>query len=379
MTSTTGQIPSNITLGASQAVRRNASDTGFEAYTPGAGSTGDVVGPAGATNDDVAIFDGTTGKAIKDSGVSISNLSQVGHDHAGVYYAVADSGSPVDYNIVFFSKGMLVDQGYNGSSFAEAAHTHSYGDVSGPLGSDHGNFATFAGATGKVIDDTGYNASSFASVSHGGLIPIGGIIMWSGTVATIPANWALCNGLNGTPDLRDRFIVGARQDDSGVAKTSLTGSLTQSGGSASFTPAGTNSAPTFTGSAMGNHNHGVTGVTIADHADHTHSVTSNVTVADHAAKDTGQASAGATQRGTTTSSLTLATHTHQVPAYTHSVTNNAVTSGTPSIKLSHSPNGNVDNASAGTPVGTVSAPAFTGTSATVVPPYYALAFIMRVS
>ncbi len=33
--------------------------------------------------------------------------------------------------------------------------------------------------------------------------------MWSGSTATIPAGWALCNGSNGTPDLRDRFIVGA--------------------------------------------------------------------------------------------------------------------------------------------------------------------------
>jgi microcystin-dependent protein len=33
--------------------------------------------------------------------------------------------------------------------------------------------------------------------------------MWSGSVPTIPTGWALCNGSNGTPDLRDRFIVGA--------------------------------------------------------------------------------------------------------------------------------------------------------------------------
>ena len=46
-----------------------------------------------------------------------------------------------------------------------------------------------------------------------GTIPIGGIIMWSGTTSDIPAGWALCNGVasNGLtpPDLRDRFIVGA--------------------------------------------------------------------------------------------------------------------------------------------------------------------------
>ena len=33
--------------------------------------------------------------------------------------------------------------------------------------------------------------------------------MWGGLVASIPAGWALCNGANGTPDLRDRFIKGA--------------------------------------------------------------------------------------------------------------------------------------------------------------------------
>lgn len=42
-----------------------------------------------------------------------------------------------------------------------------------------------------------------------GTIPVGGIIMWSGSTASIPTGWALCNGTNGTPNLLDRFIVGA--------------------------------------------------------------------------------------------------------------------------------------------------------------------------
>jgi microcystin-dependent protein len=33
--------------------------------------------------------------------------------------------------------------------------------------------------------------------------------MWSGSIASIPAGWLLCNGTSGTPDLRNRFIVGA--------------------------------------------------------------------------------------------------------------------------------------------------------------------------
>jgi hypothetical protein len=37
----------------------------------------------------------------------------------------------------------------------------------------------------------------------------GMIVMWSGSIATIPTGWVLCDGSNSTPDLRDRFIVGA--------------------------------------------------------------------------------------------------------------------------------------------------------------------------
>jgi hypothetical protein len=40
-------------------------------------------------------------------------------------------------------------------------------------------------------------------------IPSGGIFLWSGSIGSIPAGYVLCNGSNGTPDLRNRFVVGA--------------------------------------------------------------------------------------------------------------------------------------------------------------------------
>lgn len=40
-------------------------------------------------------------------------------------------------------------------------------------------------------------------------IPSGAIAIWSGSEAGIPAGWNLCNGMNGTPDLRGLFVVGA--------------------------------------------------------------------------------------------------------------------------------------------------------------------------
>lgn len=54
-------------------------------------------------------------------------------------------------------------------------------------------------------------------------IPKGLIAMWSGS--DLPAGWFLCDGKNGTPDLRDRFIVGVgdeyNQGDTG-GKDSVT-------------------------------------------------------------------------------------------------------------------------------------------------------------
>ena len=76
--------------------------------------------------------------------------------------------------------------------------------------------------------------------------PLGLIAMWYGTIATIPTGWVLCNGSNSAPDLRDKFIVGARQDDNGLAKTLLEGSLAQTGGATSHSHTGSGTQPTHT-------------------------------------------------------------------------------------------------------------------------------------
>lgn len=49
-------------------------------------------------------------------------------------------------------------------------------------------------------------------------IPKGIISMWAGATSSIPSGWALCDGTRGTPDLRGRFVVGA--DSSFPHKTS---------------------------------------------------------------------------------------------------------------------------------------------------------------
>ena len=57
------------------------------------------------------------------------------------------------------------------------------------------------------------NINSSGTISGVGTAPIGSIIMWSGNRVTLPSNWKFCDGTthNGipTPDLRNRFVVGA--------------------------------------------------------------------------------------------------------------------------------------------------------------------------
>ncbi|CAF0953592.1 unnamed protein product [Didymodactylos carnosus] len=80
------------------------------------------------------------------------------------------------------------------------------------------------------------------------LVPKGGIILWSGTENRIPKGWVVCDGTHGSPDLRDRFVIG-----SGGGATNKPFS---SGGLASVTPSVTVQDTALTEAQMPNHNHG---------------------------------------------------------------------------------------------------------------------------
>lgn len=76
------------------------------------------------------------------------------------------------------------------------------------------NSPTFTGTPLAPTATAGTNntqiaTTAFVNAAATSFIPTGVIVLWSGSVASIPSGWALCNGSNGTPDLRDRFVVGA--------------------------------------------------------------------------------------------------------------------------------------------------------------------------
>ena len=97
------------------------------------------------------------------------------------------------------------------------------------------------GGTGATTAGTARTNLDVAQAVYS--VPAGGIIIWSGSQASIPTGWFLCNGSNSTPDLRDRFVVGAGS----------TYAVAASGGSANAIVI--SHTHTFTGTALATHTH----------------------------------------------------------------------------------------------------------------------------
>lgn len=148
--------------------------------------------------------------------------------------------------------------------------------------------------------------------STGATIPAGLISLWSGAVGAVPSGWYLCDGSNGTPDLRDRFVVGAGSSYA-VGAT---------GGSADA-------------------------IVVA----HSHTATSSSSVSDPG-------------------------HSH---TYNYHVTQNRVSLNDINAPIGNATSNNTGSSTTGISVSTSTTVASAGTSGTGqnLPPYYALAYIMK--
>jgi len=87
-------------------------------------------------------------------------------------------------------------------------------NVTGAITSTHTELNALTGVTASPaeinkLDGLTATTAQLNAIAATGGIPSGGIIMWSGAVSAIPSGWVLCNGSNSTPDLRNRFVVGA--------------------------------------------------------------------------------------------------------------------------------------------------------------------------
>jgi hypothetical protein len=133
-------------------------------------------------------------------------------------FAIKDSLVTTDPAKVI--KGTDIDNEYNAIANAIATKANT-------------NSPALTGTPTTPTATLGTNTTQIASCAFvlSNSVPTGLIAMWYGTIATIPTGWYLCNGSNGTPDLRDKFVIGASSDETAIAKTNVTGALTQSGGS----------------------------------------------------------------------------------------------------------------------------------------------------
>ena len=153
---------------------------------------------------------------------------------------------------------------YKGSIYASASRLEvTYGNYG------NGVANTFAITTmpSTTVTNTGTDLVT-AHFVHS-IVPGGAIILWYGSVATIPAGWALCNGqtINGylTPDLRDRFVVGAAVDYMPAGGTRDLASTKIMGVYSTATVGGTSAT------SLVSHMHG--GTFSGTVADHTHQIT----------------------------------------------------------------------------------------------------------
>lgn len=206
------------------------------------------------------------------------------------------------------------------ATFVPTAHSHDDGDLPAGLARDS--------EVTSAID-------THAATPHGGSLPAGLIVMWGGAVTAIPAGWLLCDGLNGTPDLRSRFIKGA---------------------AAGANPGATGGAATHTHAGHAAH------VVTQPSAHSAHVFTQPAAHTDHASHTHTSASAPATPDLFTTNTATSGV---------------GMLTGGPSAALTHSAHsgGAVDahSAHSGTAVDAHSA----HDSPNSEPAYYALAFIQK--
>lgn len=179
-------------------------------------------------------------------------------------------------------------------TFSNGIISNVTGNVSGNAGTatrlaTTRNISLVGDVTGTVSFDGSANVSMTTEYNTPP-VPAGVIVMWSGSIASIPSGWYLCDGTNGTPNLTDRFIVGAGS----------TYSVNVTGGSKD--------------AVVVSHSHTVSGTTTTD-GSHTHKFNTY----NHYNGQVGAAGGHSTNyglRGTTTSA---GSHNHTVSGTTNTV------------------------------------------------------------
>lgn len=185
--------------------------------------------------------------------------------------------------------------------------------------------------------------TSFLSRLSNDSIPSGIICMWSGSIYSIPTGWALCDGTNNTPDLRDRFIVGAGKNYSVNTTGGSSTVVLQSTNLPAHTHTANLSLSGLSTNPSGNHTHNVGYVKSSGDIDDTYAGYSKESVVTRANNSSSSTFYFINQSRHTSIAIESGSHTHTI-------------SGNGSITI-NSAGGNAAHEN--------------------MPPYYSLAYIMK--
>ena len=164
-----------------------------------------------------------TGNAAIVGDVSLDELNARNANFTGIVTTSGDlyvSGRFRDVNSATGDAGQILSSTGNGVDWIDANTTSVNNSINVGVNLDDSNnadqFVSFFGANSgnqpnRVDNDFRYNpVTNLLKIdgTAGGIVPSGAIILWSGAANAIPTGYVICNGNNGTPDLRARFVIG---------------------------------------------------------------------------------------------------------------------------------------------------------------------------
>lgn len=140
-----------------------------------------------------------------------------------------------------FNNNYTISSNANSFTVTSQLNTRVIGQVSSSLPTSVIN--------GEILSSTVLVPGSLAETG----LPAGIVVTWTGAISNIPEGFVLCDGTNGTPDLRNSFIIGASADVSGEAQTNVSGVFNKRGGNSTIN---LNHSHELAGEALA-HNHQV--------------------------------------------------------------------------------------------------------------------------
>ena len=144
-----------------------------------------------------------TGAVVMSTALPVASGGTGATSNAAAAFAIKGANSDIT-SITGLTTALTVAQGGTGV-------TTSTGSGANVLGTSPSIASpTLTGTPIAPTASVGTNTTQLATTAFvRSIIPAGVIMLWSGSVASIPTGWVICDGTNSTPDLRDRFVVGA--------------------------------------------------------------------------------------------------------------------------------------------------------------------------